>query len=119
MFCENKFEGKFFKIVQGTSNDAISFDIDDAQLIKKAANVYYHLSIARDYWVNDIKSDFVKTIPQIIVRLNITNSFSDVRHFKHEELEKNYNNAWTIPNGKEPAFIKNPKEWERRFGLVQ
>lgn len=115
LYCENKFEGKFFKIVKGTSNDAIEFGNEDAQLVKKAANVYYHLTVARDYWVKDVKSDYVKTIPQIIVRLDITNAFSDVRHFKNEELEKNYNNAWTIPGGKEPSFLKNPKEWGKEI----
>lgn len=115
MFCGNKFEGSYFKIVKGDSDEAITFNNEDALLVKKAANVYYHLTIARNFWINDIKSDFVKKIPQIIIRLDITNSFSDVRHFKNEELEKNNNNAWTIPEGQEPNFIKNPKKWGKEI----
>lgn len=115
LYCGNKFEGKYFKIVKGTSEDAIEFSNEDKVLLRKAANVYYHLTKARDYWVNDIKSDFVSKIPQVIVRLDITNAFSDVRHFKHEELEKNYNNAWTIPEGQEPSFLKNPKKWGKEI----
>lgn len=115
LYCGNKFEGKFFKVVKGTSEDAIEFDNEDKNLVKKAANVYYHLTQARNYWVNEIKSDFVSKIPQIIVRLDITNAFSDVRHFKNEELEKNYNNAWSIPDGHEPDFLKTPKKWGKEI----
>ncbi|RPJ75473.1 MAG: hypothetical protein EHM20_08870, partial [Alphaproteobacteria bacterium] len=115
LFCTDKFEGTYFKIVKGTSEDAIEFGDKDAALVKKAANVFYHLTIARDFWVNEIKSDYVQKIPQIVIRLDITNAFSDVRHFKHEELEKNNNNAWTIPEGQEPSFLKNPKRWGKEI----
>lgn len=115
LFCKNTFEGKYFKIVKGTSDEAIAFDNKNEALIKKAANVYYHLSVAREYWVNSLKSEFVKKIPQVIIRLDITNSFSNVRHFKNEELEKNNNNAWSIPEGSEPDFIKNPKKWGKEI----
>lgn len=115
LYCENKFEGKYFKIVKGTSENAIEFDHEDKTLVKKAANVYHHLTISRKYWVNEVKSKYVKDIPQIIIRLDITNSFSDVRHFKNIELEKNHNNAWTIPEGQEPAFLKNPKKWGKEI----
>jgi hypothetical protein len=115
LYCGNKFEGKYFKIVQGTSDEAIEFDNQDPKLIKKAANVYFHLTQARNYWTNEIKSAYVETLPQIIIRLDITNSFSSVRHFKNAELEKNNNNAWSIPNGQEPGFLHNPKSWEKEI----
>lgn len=115
LYCHNTFEGKNFKIVKGTSNEAISYNDLDEKLIRKAANVYYHLEIARNFWINNIKSDFVPKLSQIIVRLDITNSFSDVRHFKNEEQEKNYNNAWSIPEGQEPSFLSNPKKWEKEI----
>ncbi len=115
LFCDNTFEGKYFKIVNGTSDEAISIEEENKALVRKAANVYYHLTLARNYWVNDIKSDYVKNIKQITIRLDITNSFSSVRHFKNEELEKNHNNAWTVPEGKEPSFLKNPKFWGKEI----
>lgn len=101
--------------MNGTSDEAISFDDENKDLIKKASNVYYHLMLARDFWIKNIKSEFVKTIPQVIVRLDIINSFSSVRHFKNEEQEKNNNNAWTIPEGSEPSFLKNPKKWGKEI----
>ncbi len=115
LFCENKFEGTYFKIVKSDSEEAISFNNEDAALIQKAANVYYHLTLARNFWINEIKSDYVKQIPQTVIRLDITNTFSDVRHFKNAELEKNNNNAWTIPEGHEPNFLKNPKKWGKEI----
>ena len=115
LFCENKFEGKFFKIVKGTSDEAIAFNNENPILLKKAANVYFHLTEARKYWVNEIKSTYAQSLLQIIIRLDITNAFSDVRHFKNEELEKNHNNAWSIPEGQEPSFLKNPKKWGKEI----
>lgn len=100
LHCTGKFEGENFKIVYATEDEAISFDNENAELLKKAANVYYHLTTARDFWITEVKSDYVKQLPQITVRLDITNAFSNVRHFKNKELEKNYNNAWSIPEGK-------------------
>lgn len=115
LFCGEKFEGINFKIVKSNSDEAITFNDEDKALVKKAANVYYHLTKARNFWITDIKSSYVPTIPQIIVRLDITNAFSNVRHFKNEELEKNYNNAWSIPEGQEPSFLKNPKKWGKEI----
>ena len=38
-----------------------------------------------------------------------------VSEFKNEEQEKNHNNAWTIPEGQEPNFLKNPKKWGKEI----
>lgn len=115
LYCGSKFEGKYFKIVKGTSDEPIDFNIEDKMLLKKAANVYFHLTEARNYWINEIKSDYVKSLPQTIVRLDITNSYSSVRHYKNDELEKNNNNAWSVPDGHEPDFVKNPKKWGKEI----
>jgi hypothetical protein len=116
LFCTNKFEGENFKIVYATDDEAISFDNENAELVKKAANVYYHLTTARNFWINEIKSDYVGQLPQIIVRLDITNAFSNVRHFKNKELEKNYNNAWSIPDGKmAKATNGEQKSWNKEI----
>jgi len=100
LFCKDSFEGENFKIVYGTEEQAIKLNNENADLVKKAANVYYHLTVARQFWIDSVKSDYVAKLPQITVRLDITNAFSNVRHFKNAELEKNYNNAWSIPEGK-------------------
>ncbi|MGZ3787703.1 MAG: hypothetical protein ACXVLQ_04230 [Bacteriovorax sp.] len=116
LYCTNKFEGESFKIVSATDEEAISFDNPNADLVKKAANVYYHLTEAKNFWLNEIKSDYVAQLPQITVRLDITNAFSNVRHFKNKELEKNYNNAWSIPEGKmAKATNGEQKSWGKEI----
>ncbi|MBD66485.1 MAG: hypothetical protein CME62_14835 [Halobacteriovoraceae bacterium] len=108
--CKNGFENQDFKIVAGTDDEAISFEADP-ELIKKAANVLYHLTLAKNFWIDNIKSEYVKSLSQITIRLEMTNSYSRTRHFKNAELEENYNNAWTTPAGQTPKFIKDGKAW--------
>ncbi len=115
LHCTNRFEGDHFKIVSGTEDEAISFDHEDKKLLLKAANVYYHLSIARNFWMNEIKSDYVSGLQQITIRLDITNAFSSMRHFKNAEQEKNYNNAWSIPEGETPKVGGVKKSWYKEI----
>ena len=115
LYCTDSFEGKFFKIVDGTSDEAIRFNHEDKNLLLKAANVYHHLSVARNFWITDIKSDYVAKLPQIIIRLNITNAFSSTRQFKNAELEKNHNNAWSIPSGQTPDFAREQRKWGKEI----
>ncbi len=115
LFCTNKFEGEHFKIVYAREDEAISFDHKDKELVKKAANVYHHLTIARNFWISSVKSDFVGKLPQLVIRLDITNAYSSARHFKNEEQEKNYNNAWSIPEGQTPRFAKEQKKWNKEI----
>lgn len=111
LLCTNSFEGEHFKIVYATEDEPISFDHENKELIKKAANVYHHLTIARNFWINEIKSDYVRTMQQVTVRLDIINAFSSTRHFKNAEQEKNYNNAWSVPEGQTPRFAGQQKKW--------
>lgn len=115
LYCNDTFEGKFFKIVEATSDEAIPFNHKDPEVLKKAANVYHHLTVARNFWISEIKSDFVGKLPQITIRINITNAFSNTRHFKNAEQEKNYNNAWSIPDGETPAFAKDKLKWGKEI----
>lgn len=115
LYCKNTFEGKYFKIVEATSDDAIAFDHKDPEILKRAANVYHHLTVARNFWINEIKSDFVSKLPQIVIRINITNAFSNTRHFKNAEQEKNFNNAWSIPEGETPDFVKEKLSWGKEI----
>ncbi len=99
LISNDSFEGEHFKIVQGKSDKAITFDAEPAILLK-AATVYYHLSIARDYFLTKVKSDYVANLPQLIIRLEHTNQFSELGHFANDNLEPQFNNALTIPAGK-------------------
>src|SRR5690606_35171007 len=54
----DSFDGKYFKIVKGKNKEAIPFDEEDHDILLRAATVYYHLNMARDFWVRHIKSEF-------------------------------------------------------------
>jgi hypothetical protein len=115
LYCNNTFEGEHFRIVHSTSDEAISFDHENKELVAKAANVYHHLTVARDFWVDEIKSEFVAGLSQIVVRLDITNAFSSTRQFLNAEQEKNYNNALTIPEGRTPRFATEQRQWYKEI----
>lgn len=99
LVSDSSFEGKFFKIVNGKSNEAIKFN-DDKDLTFRAANVYYHLTKAKDFFVDQLKDEYVKSQSQMTIRINLTNGFHEFTHFTHDNADKNYNNALTIPAGK-------------------
>ncbi len=88
----DKFEGKYFKIVSKTSDEAISFN---SPLAGKAANTYYHLSKARDYFLNlrQVSEE------QITIRLEIENAYHRDYHFQNAQLDPVYNNATTVVGG--------------------
>ncbi|WPU63936.1 hypothetical protein [Peredibacter starrii] len=93
------FEGAHFKIVRGKSDEAIKFT-DDKALTFRAATTYYHLTKAREYFVNHMKSKHAAAIPQMTIRIDHTNQFSELGHFAHDNMEPQYNNALTVPAGK-------------------
>lgn len=95
---EEAYEGKYFKIVAGKNESAVSLK-DSEELQLKAATTYYHLSKARDFFVNEVKSDFVGNLPQITIRLNLTNVFNEIGHFAHDNMNPQFNNALSIPEG--------------------
>jgi len=99
LISRTHFDGKYFKIVQGIESSPISFKSDKVLLLK-AATTYYHLNVARKYFVEVVKSERVKNLPQIIVRLDITRQFFELGKFANENLSPTYNTAITIPPGK-------------------
>jgi hypothetical protein len=96
---EDGYNGKYFKIVLGKSNTAIRFD-DSEEIQLKAATTYYHLNKARKYFVDVAKSTYVKELPQLTVRIDLINVFDELGHFANDNLNPQFNNALSIPNGK-------------------
>jgi len=115
LISNRSFEGKNFKIVKGKSEDAILFTNKELRL--KAATVYFHLEKARSYFIKNLNSSFVQSIPQTIIRIEHFNKFNELGHFANDNLEPQFNNALTIPEGAgyEPAGIKpwNTEIWFR------
>lgn len=109
LVSNDSFDGEHFKIVQGKSDDAIKFDADEA-LTFRAATTYYHLTKARDYFVNKIKSEYVANLPKMVIRIDHSNQFSELGHFTNDKYDPQFNNALTIPAGVGLAS-KGVKPW--------
>lgn len=95
----DRFEGKFFKIVKGKSDEAILRDHEDKDLALRAATTYFHLNKARDWFIQNVGSEYVANLPQMTIRVEHTNQFNELGHFAHDNLDPQYNNALTIPAG--------------------
>lgn len=109
LLSAEKFEGKYFKIVNGKSDEAIGFN-ESLELTLRAATTYYHLTRARQYFIEKVKSEYVAKLPQMVIRIEITNQFSELGHFAHDNLTPQFNNALTIPAG-EGLASKGVKPW--------
>lgn len=109
LISETSFDGKYFKIVKGKDNEAIKFDADEG-IVFRAATAYYHLTVARNYFINKLKSEFVSQNEKMVIRIEHTNQFSELGHFANDNLEPQFNNALTIPAGK-GLSSKGVKPW--------
>jgi hypothetical protein len=109
LISQESFDGEHFKIVKGKEEAAIRFDADE-ELSFRAATAYYHLTKARNYFVNVVKSDYVAQMPKITVRIDHKNQFSELGHFANDNMEPQFNNALTIPAGR-GLESKGVKPW--------
>lgn len=107
---QQSFDGKYFKVVKGKSNEAISFDEKDPEVLKKAATVYYHLNEARNFWVNYMGSEVAANLPKIVVRLDIKNQFDELGHFANDNRTPQFNNALSVPEGETPEWVPADKQ---------
>lgn len=92
-------DGEFFKVVKGKSEEAVRFDDEDEKLVLRAATTYYHLTKARAWFLRELKSEYVRNLPKLTVRVELTNQFNELGHFANDALEPQFNNALTIPGG--------------------
>lgn len=92
------FDGKYFKIVEGVNDDPIAFSADK-DLVLKAATTYYHLNVARDYFINVVQSEKIKTLKKMIIRIDITRQFFELGKFSNANMPPVYNTVLTIPAG--------------------
>ncbi len=104
-------DGEFFKIVKGKSEEAVRFDDADKDLVLRASTAYYHLNIAREYFIEKMKSQYVEALPKMTVRVELTNQFNELGKFANDNLTPQFNNALTIPAGKGLAS-RGVKPWD-------
>lgn len=101
---DKAYEGKYFKIVLGKSESAILLNHQDENLRLKASTTYYHLTKARNYFVENLKSEYVRNLPQMTIRLEIKNKFNELGHFANDNLDPQYNNALSIHESRGREF---------------
>lgn len=97
--ANDRYEGKYFKVVKGTSNEAIRFT-DSEDLNLRAATVYHHLTIARNYFAKqtDIEQPYLNS--QVTVRVEQDREFSQFIHFKNADANPDFavfNMSTTVP----------------------
>jgi hypothetical protein len=83
----------------------------------KAANTYYHLNKAREFWVKEMESERAEKLPKMIVRLEISNQYDDLGHFAHENKGPQFNNALSVPEGETPSWVPDDRKdkWDKEI----
>ncbi len=111
LITSESIDGEFFKVVKGKSEEAVRFDDTDKDLVLRAATAYYHLNLAREYFIDKMKSQYVESLPKMTIRLELTNQFNELGKFANDNLTPQFNNALTIPAGKGLAS-RGVKPWD-------
>lgn len=101
---DTHFEGTYFKIVYKKSNEPIPFSADKS-IVQRAANIYYHLTRAKNFWLDKSSNTF----SQLTIRLDITNGFNEFGHYSNDNLDPQYNNALSVPEGVTPEWVPADK----------
>ena len=114
---DKAYEGKYFKIVLGKNESAILLNHQDENLRLKASTTYYHLTKARNYFVENLKSEYVRNLPQMTIRLEIKNKFNELGHFANDNLDPQYNNALSIHESQGRNFLSKV-HGEKKSGFV-
>lgn len=79
-----------------TEDEARVTPRDEETLRLLAANAIYHAEKARKYFIENLKSKEVKKLGPVVIRLDLTNRFSDSHHFTNDNHQPQYNNALSI-----------------------
>lgn len=64
-----------------------------------AANVLYHSEKARKFFIDILGSEDVKKLEPVVIRIDLTNRFSEFEHFANDNYQPQYNNALSIAGG--------------------
>lgn len=103
------FQGKFIKVLKRDSNEAISFNSPEAF---RACTVYYHSTIAKDYFKNNFKLKKFRRPRAINMRIEMDLGFEESVHMMHENNGLFYNNAVTIPPSGHSRIVDKPWHYE-------
>lgn len=88
---------------------------DSDRIRLMAANALYHAEIAHRYFTEVLASEEVKQLEKIVIRLDLTNKYSQYERFANDNYQPQFNNALSIEGGKpfKPKPGLNP--WQREI----
>lgn len=112
LVSNNSFSGKYVKVTRSISNDPIKFGSKDSL---RACTVYYHMSKAHEYFVNNLGLRHLKRPRAIISRIEMDRGYEESAHFMHENNGLFYNNALTIPPSGPGRITDEPWYYEIWF----
>jgi hypothetical protein len=88
----------------------------DAKTIRlMAANVLYHAEKAYRYFAETLGSQEVQNLEQIVIRLDLTNKFSEYERFANDNYQPQFNNALSIEGGTPLKPRPGVGPWQREI----
>ncbi len=127
LLAPGRYETNRFKVVWKRESEALS-DAKIAELVATqqtnrsaedlrmmAANTLFHAEKARQFFADRLDSEEARALPQILLRLDISNSYNDQAQFAHDQHQPQFNNVLTIPEGKPRADRTDLKPWFREI----
>jgi len=106
-----------FKIVIGKNSTPLEWAkaSDDDRL--RAANLLYHLTSAKRFYLDVLHSEEVARLEQVIVRIDFSNSFDKIGHWANDAKDPQFNNAHSIPKSDpdDQVGIDGTPQWSREI----
>jgi len=106
-----------FKIVIGKNSEPLEWAkaSDDDRL--RAANLLYHLTLAKRFYLDVLHSEEVARLEQVTVRIDFSNSFDRIGHWANDAKDPQFNNAHSIPksNPDDQLGIEGAPQWNREI----
>lgn len=136
LIAPGSFETPRFKIVWKKEDEALTLDrinaiVEERKTVEKdnplwvdrdadhirmmASTALFHSEKAYHFWTEDLGAEEVRKFEQIVIRLDITNQFSEYGHFANDNYATKYNNAVSIEGGKPRFPDSGIKPWGREI----
>ncbi len=106
------FHGEYLKIIKKNSEGPVAFDSTDAL---RACTVYYHSTIAKDFFISNFALKRFERARTINLRIEMDLGFEESVHMMHENNGLFYNNAVTIPPSGQSRIVDRPWFYEIWF----
>jgi hypothetical protein len=90
-------------------------DRDADRIRLMAANALYHAELARKYFAETLGSAEVQKLEKIIIRLDLTNKYSQFARFANDNYQPQFNNALSIEAGTPLKPSAESQPWQREI----